>query len=125
MPVAEGRCSAAEPRPGPGSEKIAAMSESRAGTGESAHDVLAAEQFGMPGVDPDLHHGPVHPPDDPAGIAEPHDVLAAEEFPMPAARPSSGLSRAKDHASRGRVAIVVLVMLLLMRRRRRRRRSAL
>lgn len=54
--------------------------------GEEPHDVLAAEEFAMPGADPELHHGPVSPPEDPSGIVEPHDVLAAEEFPMPAGR---------------------------------------
>src|SRR6185312_9278996 len=53
---------------------------------ELAHDVLAAEEFGMPARDPALHHGPVTLPSDPTGIAEPHDVLAAEEFAMPAPR---------------------------------------
>jgi hypothetical protein len=53
---------------------------------EPAHDILAAEEFGMPAADPDLHAGPVVPPGDPsAGVDEPpHDVLAAEEFAMPA-----------------------------------------
>ena len=52
---------------------------------EPAHDVLAAEEFGVPDPDPVLrYHGPVTLPDDPTGIAEPHDVLAAEEFALPA-----------------------------------------
>jgi len=52
---------------------------------ERPHDVLAAEEFGVPAPDPALHHhGPVILPADPTGIAEPHDVLAAEEFAMPA-----------------------------------------
>ncbi len=51
---------------------------------DPAHDVLAAEEFGMPARDPALHHGPVTLPSDPTGIAEPHDVLAAEEFALPA-----------------------------------------
>ena len=34
---------------------------------DDAHDILAAEEFGVPAPDPD-----------------PHDVLAAEEFPVPA-----------------------------------------
>ena len=62
------------PAPGPGAAP------------EPAHDVLAAEEFGMPAGDPALHHGPVTLPGDPTGIAEPHDVLAAEEFAMPAPR---------------------------------------
>jgi hypothetical protein len=51
---------------------------------DPAHDILAAEEFGMPAPDPALHAGPVTLPGDPTGIAEPHDVLAAEEFAMPA-----------------------------------------
>jgi hypothetical protein len=59
--------------------------EEPSSAGESAHDVLAAEEFAMPAADPDLHHRePVVLPDDPTGIAEPHDILAAEEFPIPA-----------------------------------------
>jgi hypothetical protein len=42
---------------------------------DDAHDVLAAEEFGMPAPDPELH---------PNG---PHDVLAAEEFGVPAPDP--------------------------------------
>ena len=57
---------------------------------EPAHDVLAAEEFGMPSRDPVLHHGPVTLPSDPSGISEPHDVMAAEEFAMPAPRGSGG-----------------------------------
>jgi hypothetical protein len=39
------------------------------------HDVLAAEEFPMPGrAAGDIPPDPIH---------EPHDVLAAEEFPMP------------------------------------------
>ena len=64
---------------------------------EPAHDVLAAEEFGMPARDPVLHHGPVTLPSDPTGIAEPHDVLAAEEFAMPAPR---GVRRRCGHSPR-------------------------
>jgi hypothetical protein len=57
---------------------------------EKPHDVLSAEEYGMPAADPALHHhGPVSLPDDPTGIAEPHDVLAAEEFAMPAPPPGA------------------------------------
>jgi hypothetical protein len=49
---------------------------------EGPHDVLAAEEFVLPGPDPALKR--LRLPDDPTGIAEPHDVLAAEEFPFPA-----------------------------------------
>jgi hypothetical protein len=57
---------------------------------DSAHDVLAAEEFGMPARDPVLNHGPVTLPDDPTGIVEPHDVLAAEEFALPAGHGGPG-----------------------------------
>lgn len=55
---------------------------------DSPHDVLAAEAFAFPAPDPRLHHGPLHVPEDPTGIAEPHDVLAAEEFALPVPTPS-------------------------------------
>ena len=54
------------------------------------HDVLAAEEFGLGTADPVLHHGPLTPPPDPSGITEPHDVLAAEEFALPAGRGGVG-----------------------------------
>jgi hypothetical protein len=57
---------------------------------DSARDVLAAEEFGVPARDPSLHHGPIPLPGDPSGIAGPHDVLAAEEFAMPAPRYGAG-----------------------------------
>jgi hypothetical protein len=66
---------------------------------DSAHDVLAAEEFALPAPDPSLHHGPVTLPDDPSGILEPHDVLAAEEFALPAPG-----HRAEGLASRRRTA---------------------
>ncbi|HWE34640.1 MAG TPA: hypothetical protein VG410_14205 [Solirubrobacteraceae bacterium] len=49
-----------------------------------AHDVLAAEEFAMPAPDPTIHHPPVVLPADLTGATEPRDVLAAEEFAMPA-----------------------------------------
>src|SRR4051794_31492496 len=47
----------------------------RAGEGEEARDVLAAEEFGVPAPDTRLHR------------EEAHDVLAAEEFAVPAPVP--------------------------------------
>jgi hypothetical protein len=67
---------------------------------DRAHDVLAAEEFELGSADPALHHGPVTPPPDPSGIAEPHDVLAAEEFAVPAGR-----SGAADYGSWTAVAM--------------------
>jgi len=93
---------------------------------DQAHDVLAAEEFGMPAPDPILHHHePVTLPSDPTGIVEPHDVLAAEEFAMPAGRPAvSGLPTVgHSDGGRGRVlAAVGALGLLALRRRRARRR---
>ena len=89
---------------------------------EAAHDVLAAEEFGMPAGDPALHHGPVTLPSDPTGIAEPHDVLAAEEFAMPAPR---GTETLEVSAPRRRapallaVAAIGLIATFLLRKRRR------
>jgi hypothetical protein len=89
---------------------------------ERPHDILAAELFGMPSVDPDLHHGPVRLPEDPTGIAEAHDVLAAEEFAMPAPRPRGvwASSPASDRARATAVlgALVALALLARVLRRR-------
>lgn len=87
---------------------------------EPAHDVLAAEEFGMPARDPALHHGQVALPGDPTGIAEPHDVLAAEEFAMPAPRAAATAERAAASTrTRGLLALgaVASVALLLHKRR--------
>ncbi|HET8978980.1 MAG TPA: hypothetical protein VFN87_12535 [Solirubrobacteraceae bacterium] len=73
---------------------------------DEPHDVLAAEEFVVPAPDPGLHHGPVRLPSDPTGIAEPHDVLAAEEFAMPAPRPGA---HAPHTAQRGRSRAALLV----------------
>jgi hypothetical protein len=88
---------------------------------EPAHDVLAAEEFGMPTRDPGLHHGPVTLPDDPTGIAGPHDVLAAEEFALPTPR-SHGTPGAPAPPRRARwllaAAALGLIATRLLRRRR-------
>ena len=81
------------------------MAERRTPADESAHDILAAEAFAMPGPDPALHHGPIRLPDDPTGIAEPHDVLAAEEFPMPAVPEYAGLGLVQRAGSSRRTLI--------------------
>jgi hypothetical protein len=101
------------------------MPDKRTPTKESAHDVLAAEEFGVPAPDPALHHGPVTLPGDPTGIAEPHDVLAAEAFAMPA--PRTGAADARDGGPRGRpsrhalVAVGAVATFLARRRARRKR----
>jgi hypothetical protein len=55
----------------------------RAGDGDEARDVLAAEEFGVPAADPGLHR------------EEAYDVLAAEEFGVPA--PVPGLRGEEAH----------------------------
>lgn len=78
---------------------------------EEPHDVLAAEEFGIPARDTGV-------PSDPTGLREPHDVLAAEEFAMPAG--------AEPHGEGGRpgpraflpLALAALLLLLFALRRR-------
>ena len=90
------------------------MSEPKGPPQDSVHDVLAAEEFGVPAPDPVLRHQPVTLPGDPTGIAEAHDVLAAEEFAIPAYRgahePGAGggaRSPRARYAAVGAVAFVV------------------
>ena len=88
---------------------------------DDAHDVLAAEEFGMPAPDPALHHGPVTLPGDPTGIAEPHDVLAAEEFAMPAGHGGTHVSGSQHRTGPrglGVAAALGLLATFLLRRRR-------
>jgi hypothetical protein len=96
------------------------MSDTKTPAEEPVHDVLAADMFAMPAADPELHHGPVRPPGDPTGIAEPHDVLAAEEFAMPAPPPGSSLSLMRPRGSSLAPLLLgaaLLVGILLLRRR--------
>ena len=90
---------------------------------ETPHDVLAAEEYGVPAPDPALHHGPVRLPDDPTGIAEAHDVLAAEEFAMPAPPPGAHQPSALARAARGRTLVLAAAVgaLAVLRARRRHR----
>ncbi|HLM09362.1 MAG TPA: hypothetical protein VK307_06605 [Thermoleophilaceae bacterium] len=82
-----------------------------AGTDEP-HDVLAAEEFGIPTRENRI-------PGDPTGLREPHDVLAAEEFAMPAgAEPHGDGGGRRGARAYLRLALVALVLLLLLRRRR-------
>jgi hypothetical protein len=60
---------------------------------KDAHDVLAAEEFGVPAPDPGLHRD------------EAHDILAAEEFVVPA--PDPGLHRDEAHDILAAEAFVV------------------
>src|ERR1700761_4420303 len=91
---------------------------------DKPHDVLAAEEYGVPAADPALHHGPVRLPDDPTGIAEPHDVLAAEEFALPAPPPGAHEPSALARAARSRTLVVVAAVGLLVALRLRKRRSS-
>ena len=78
---------------------------------EQPHDVLAAEEFGIPTRENRI-------PGDPTGLREPHDVLAAEEFAMPAgAEPHDGSSRPGARAFLP-LALAALVLLVVLRRRR-------
>ena len=92
---------------------------------EVPHDVLAAEEFGVPAPDPALHHGSIALPGDPTGIAEPHDVLAAEEFAMPAPRdvPPRDAGRDPERSRAVIVAAAAVAWLVLRRRVRLRRRG--
>ncbi len=78
---------------------------------EEPHDVLAAEEFGIPTRESSI-------PGDPTGLREPHDVLAAEEFAMPA-----GAEPPADGGGPGAraylpLALAALIRLLVLRRRR-------
>ena len=75
------------------------MPRHRTTPSEPAHDILAAEEFGVPAPDPALHHESAHdilaaeefgvPAPDPALHHESaHDILAAEEFGVPAPDPA-------------------------------------
>ena len=91
------------------------MPEAHSRPEEPVHDVLAAEAFAVPAPDPDLHHEPVQPPEDPSGIEEPHDVLAAEEFPMPAGpRGHAAALRRTAADSWPRTAAILAGVLLLL-----------
>ena len=99
------------------------MSERKTPRQEPAHDVLAAEEFGVPAADPGLHHGPVTLPDDPTGIVEPHDVLAAEEFAMPAPGYRTNAALTHHRATRAPYLIVGALGLALLIRVLRHRRT--
>jgi MYXO-CTERM domain-containing protein len=79
---------------------------------DEPHDVLAAEEFGIPSRENRI-------PGDPAGIREPHDVLAAEEFAMPAgAEPHDGEGGGPGLRAFLPLALAALAVLLVLRRRR-------
>jgi hypothetical protein len=88
---------------------------------EPAHDVLAAEEFGMPAEDPALRRTPVRLPEEPYPAAAAHDVLAAEEFAMPAGRvgpPAGPVERAGGVGRLAAGAVAALAGAALVIRRR-------
>ncbi|HWE09312.1 MAG TPA: hypothetical protein VG325_08155 [Solirubrobacteraceae bacterium] len=99
------------------------MASDRSKTDDEPHDVLAAEEYGVPAPDPGLHHGPVELPDDPTGIAEPHDVLAAEEFAMPAPPPGARGPSAPSARSVRRGVMAAGALAVVATRALRKRRS--
>jgi MYXO-CTERM domain-containing protein len=79
---------------------------------EEPHDVLAAEEFGIP-----TREGGI--PGDPTGLREPHDVLAAEEFAMPAgAEPHPDAGGRPGARAFLPLALAGLILLVALRRRR-------
>jgi len=79
---------------------------------DKPHDVLAAEEFGIPTRENRI-------PGDPTGLREPHDVLAAEEFAMPAgAEPHDDSGRGPGVRAFLPLALAALVLLRVLRRRR-------
>ena len=78
---------------------------------EEPHDILAAEEFGIPTRDNRI-------PGDPTGLREPHDVLAAEEFAMPAGAEPHGGGDGLGLRAFLPLALAGVVLLLLFRRRR-------
>lgn len=77
---------------------------------DEPHDVLAAEEFEVGAADPALHHGPLQIPDDPSGSTEPHDILAAEEFPLPAGHRGHMHDQLDGVATRGRARRLALML---------------
>ena len=78
---------------------------------DEPHDVLAAEEFGIPTRENRI-------PGDPTGLREPHDVLAAEEFAMPAGAEPHGDSGGPGLRAFLPLGLAALILLVLLRRRR-------
>jgi MYXO-CTERM domain-containing protein len=78
---------------------------------DKPHDVLAAEEFGIPTRENGI-------PGDPTGLREPHDVLAAEEFAMPAGAEPHEESGGRGPRAFLPLALAGLLLLLVFRRRR-------
>jgi hypothetical protein len=79
---------------------------------EEPHDILAAEEFGIPTRDNRI-------PSDPTGLREPHDVLAAEEFAMPAGAEPHGDDGGSGLGIRAFLPLgaALLLLVLVLRRR--------
>ena len=79
---------------------------------EAPHDILAAEEFGIPTRENRI-------PGDPTGLREPHDVLAAEEFAMPAGVEPRGDEGGSGLGIRAFLPLgaALLLLLLVLRRR--------
>jgi MYXO-CTERM domain-containing protein len=79
---------------------------------EEPHDILAAEEFGIPSRESRI-------PSDPTGLREAHDVLAAEEFAMPAgAYPDAADGGGPGVRAFLPLALAALILLVVFRRRR-------
>ena len=77
---------------------------------ESPHDVLAADEFAVPGRSVgDVPPDPIHAP---------HDVLAAEEFAIPGAGAGDGGRSGLDPRTLLPSLLLVATILLLIRRHR-------
>lgn len=77
---------------------------------EGPHDVLAADEFAVPGRSAgDIPSDPIHTP---------HDVLAAEEFAIPGAGAGEGGSSGFDPRTLLPSLLVLTIVLLVLRHRR-------
>jgi len=90
---------------------------------EPPHDVLAAEEFEVPAGDPSLHRGPFTVPAEPGAGLRPHDVLAADEFAVPAPPVAAERRERMSVTTAGRRGVLgltaIAAVLLAIRRRRR------
>ena len=77
---------------------------------EGPHDVLAADEFAVPGrAAGDVPSDPIH---------SPHDVLAAEEFAIPGAGAGESARTGFDPRTLLPSVLLVATILLLLRRHR-------
>lgn len=77
---------------------------------EGPHDVLAADEFALPGRSAgEIPSDPIHTP---------HDVLAAEEFAIPGGGAGGNGSRGLDPRTLLPSLLLVATILLLVRRHR-------